>query len=250
MTRLGKNPAFSLPQFPNLSTVTEKDEANRIGREVGAYLHDLGFNLDFAPVADVLTNPENTVVKARSFGMDPFLVTELCSAYSEGLHENGVLSTWKHYPGHGGTAGDTHEGLAILDKSWDAMREAELIPFSQASEKGADLIMTCHISLPQVLGNDTPVTFSREMITEKLREELGYSGLVVTDALNMGAVIQRYSPADAGRLAVAAGNDLILMPEDLKEAAEAIVQAVQEGIVPEEQIDESVERILKAKKRI
>lgn len=233
----------------NLSTDLEaaREKAYETGAYIGAYLKDLGFNLDFAPVADVWSNPENTVVKRRSFGSDPELVSELALAVSDGLNSQGVYSTFKHFPGHGATAGDTHEGYAYTEKTLEELRECELVPFQAAIDAGADFIMAGHISLPGILGDVTPASLSYEMLTGVLREEMGYDGMIVTDALNMGAIAEHYTPAEAAVKALQAGADLILMPEDFKAAYQGVLDAAESGQLSQERIDASVKRILEYK---
>lgn len=226
-----------------------RDAAYETGVQIGSYLSELGFNLDFAPVADVWSNPENTVVKKRSFGAESELVSEMALAVSDGLNSQGVYSTFKHFPGHGATAGDTHEGYAYTDKTLEELRACELVPFQAAVDEGADFIMAAHISLPEILDDATPASLSYKMLTEVLREEMGYDGIIVTDALNMGAVVQHYTSEEAAVKALQAGADLILMPEDFKEAYQGVLDAVEDGRLSQERIDASVRRILEAKLR-
>lgn len=238
------------PVIGNMSGVAGeggRERAYEIGTQMGTYLSGLGFNLDFAPVADVWSNPENTVVRKRSFGSDPGQVSELALAVSQGLMEQDVLSCFKHFPGHGATAGDTHAGYAYTDKTLEELKECELIPFAEGIRKEVPLIMVGHISLPQVTGDDTPASLSYSVITELLREDMGYDGLVVTDALNMGAIVQQYSSAQAAVMTLQAGADLILMPKDFLAAYEGVLQAVEDGTLSEERIDRSLERILRVK---
>ena len=209
-----------------------------------------GFNLDFAPVADVWSNPENTVVKRRSFGSDAAIVSNLALALSDGLTSQGVCSTFKHFPGHGATAGDTHEGYAYTSKTLEELRACELVPFQAAVDAGADFIMAGHISLPEILGDSTPASLSSEMLTGVLREEMGYDGIIVTDALNMGAVVQHYTSAEAAVKALQAGADLLLMPENFEEAYQGVLAAAEEGRISQERIDASVRKILEVKLRM
>ena len=179
--------------------------AYETGVTLGTYLRDLGFNVDFAPDADVLSNPENEVVRYRSFGSDPALVAEMAAAELKGLKEQGVLGCYKHFPGHGATAGDTHAGYAYTDKTLEELMSCELIPFQRGVEEGVSMIMAGHISLPSVVGDDTPASLSSTMITEVLRGQMGYDGIVITDAMNMGAISQSLqfrrggSPGNSGR---------------------------------------------------
>ena len=224
------------------------DTANAFfaGYTIGSYLNDYGFTMDFAPDTDVNTNPKNPVIGKRAFGSDPQLVADMANAFLDGLHANSVLGVIKHYPGHGDTKSDTHSGYVQVDKSWDELLECELIPFIECMDK-ADAVMAAHITLPNVSDDGLPASLSHTLIQEKLRTELGWDGLVVTDSLSMGAVTKKYSSAEAAVLAVQAGCDLLLMPEDLEKAMQGILDAVGNGEISEERIDESLLRILKVK---
>ena len=222
-------------------------QAKQAGDTIGTYLSDLGFNLDFAPDADVLTNPDNTVVKKRSFGSDPRVVSDMSLAVAQGLAQHQVYSVYKHFPGHGATAGDTHQGYAYTDKTLDELKQSELIPFENAIQNNAAFIMAAHISAPRVTGDDTPASLSKTMITDILRGQMGYDGIVVTDAMNMGAVTEQYTSAQAAVKALQAGADLVLMPEDFQEAYQGVLDAVKDGTLTEQRINESVTRIVKGK---
>lgn len=222
-------------------------QARQAGETIGSYLSELGFNLDFAPDADVLTNPDNTVVKKRSFGSDPRVVSDMSLAVAQGLAQHQVHSVYKHFPGHGATAGDTHQGYAYTDKTLDELKQSELIPFENAIRNNAAFIMAAHISAPRVTGDDTPASLSKTMITDILRGQMGYDGIVVTDAMNMGAVTEQYTSAQAAVKALQAGADLVLMPEDFQEAYQGVLDAVKDGTLTEQRINESVTRIVKVK---
>lgn len=222
-------------------------QARQAGETIGSYLSELGFNLDFAPDADVLTNPDNTVVKKRSFGSDPRVVSEMSLAVAQGLAQHQVYSVYKHFPGHGATAGDTHQGYAYTDKTLDELKQSELIPFENAIQNNAAFIMAAHISAPRVTGDDTPASLSKTMITDILRGQMGYDGIVVTDAMNMGAVTEQYTSAQAAVKALQAGADIVLMPEDFQEAYQGVLDAVKDGTLTEQRVNESVTRIVKVK---
>lgn len=217
------------------------------GRTVGTYLYELGFNLDFAPDADVMTNPENTVVKRRSFGTDPELVAAMSLAYINGLEQTKIIGCFKHYPGHGATKGDTHEGYAFTEKNLEELTEEELVPFINGIEQKVPMIMAGHISLPNVTGDTLPASLSKKMITDILREDLGYEGLVITDALNMGAIADQYTSGEACIMTLEAGADMFLMPADFKSAYEDVLAAVYEGRIGEEALNEAVKRIIRLK---
>lgn len=222
-------------------------QAKQAGETIGSYLSELGFNLDFAPDADVLTNPDNTVVKKRSFGSDPRVVSDMSLAVAQGLAQHQVYSVYKHFPGHGATAGDTHQGYAYTDKTLDELKQSELIPFENAIQNNAAFIMAAHISAPRVTGDNTPASLSKTMITDILRGQMGYDGIVVTDAMNMGAVTEQYTSAQAAVKALQAGADVVLMPEDFQEAYQGVLDAVKDGTLTEQRINESVTRIVTVK---
>lgn len=250
VTRIGNNPGFSVAKIDDMSSLGERgdlEEASQTGHTIGRYLADLGFNLDFAPVADVLTNSENTVVKKRSFGSDPRRVSDMALAVAESLEAEGIHAVMKHFPGHGATAADTHAGYAYTEKTLEELFEEELVPFQEGIQSGITLIMVAHISVPEITGDDTPCSLSEYMITEVLREKMGYDGIVVTDAMNMGAINNQYSSSEAVVKAVQAGADMILTPANFTEAFNGVKTAVDNGNITEERINESVRRILKVK---
>lgn len=250
VARIAGNRAFGVEDVGNISEIGASgncDLAYQAGSTIGAYLSALGFNLDFAPVADVWSNKKNTVVKYRSPGSDPELVRDMVIAQIEGFKEQGILCAVKHFPGHGSTSEDSHNGAAVVERTLQELFECDLIPFKGAVQAGVPFVMVGHLSLPKVVEKDVPAVFSKEIITDILRGELGFCGIVITDALDMGAVTDYYSSAQAAVMAVAAGADMLLMPEDFVAAYEGVLNAVQRGELTQERIDESVRRILKVK---
>ncbi len=250
VARIARNRAFGVEDVGNISEIGASgncDLAYQAGGTIGAYLSALGFNLDFAPVADVWSNKKNTVVKYRSPGSDPELVRDMVIAQIEGFKEQGILCAVKHFPGHGSTSEDSHNGAAVVERTLQELFECDLIPFKGAVQAGVPFVMVGHLSLPKVVEDDVPAVFSKEIITDILRGELGFDGIVITDALDMGAVTDYYSSAQAAVMAVAAGADMLLMPEDFVAAYEGVLNAVQRGELTQERIDESVRRILKVK---
>ena len=237
----------ALPSMCLVGDTGDPEQAEQIGRSIGRSLAGLGLNVDFAPVADVLTEPQNQVVRYRSFGSDPKLVTEMCRACAQGMLEEGVWPTYKHFPGHGSTVGDSHEGFALSNRTREELLSSELMPFADAASAGIPFIMSGHISFPNVTGDTAPASLSGELLTGLLREELGYDGILITDALNMGAVVQNYSIAQSAVMAVQAGNDMLLIFNDMDAYYQALLEAVRQGEIGEERIDESVERILRLK---
>lgn len=253
VTRVAKNGAFGVDNVGDMCDMGADGDVERAyaaGEYMGEYLSELGLNVDFAPVADVLSNPENQVVKKRSFGSEPEVVSDMAVAVAKGLESQNVISTYKHFPGHGATAGDTHEGYAYTDKTLDELKACELIPFQEGIDNGIPMIMIGHISLPNVTGDNTPASLSKTVITDLLREEMGYDGVVITDALNMGAIVQEYSSSQACVKAIQAGADILLMPEDFHAAYQGVIAAVKDGTLSEARIDESAARILRMKMTI
>ena len=250
VARVASNPAFSVTQYQGMRAIGDTgdpSQAYQAAQTISSYLKDLGFNMDFAPDADVITNPENKVIGNRSFGTDPQLVGDMVSAAVKGFRDQVMASCIKHFPGHGGTKGDTHEGYAYTDRTVEQMESAELLPFRSGIEAGVEFIMASHISAPNTPAGDTPASLSSYMLTDLLREQMGYQGLVITDAMNMGAISQQYSSAQAAVQAFQAGADMILMPENFTEAYNGILQAVQSGQITQERLDTSVLRILETK---
>lgn len=250
VARVSSNPAFGITPIGNMSDVGARgdvQEAYQIGAQIGSYLSDLGFNMDAAPDADVLTNPWNEVVAYRSFGSDPQLVASMAEAELQGLEDQGILGLYKHYPGHGGTAADSHEGQVYVEETLDELMDGAFVPFQQGIDAGTDVIMVSHISCPNVTGDYTPATLSYLLVTEILREDMGFDGIVITDALNMGAITQLYTSDQAAVAALQAGADILLMPEDFQTAYNGVLQAVASGTLTEERIDQSVRRILNIK---
>ena len=252
VARIGNNENFSVKKFSNMSSIGAQNDlgqAYEVGDTIGAYLSEYGFNLDFAPVADVLSNQENQVVKERCFGNEPEQVAAMDLEVMEGLQNHNVYACMKHFPGHGGTAGDTHQGYAYTKSTMEEMKEFDLIPFQKGIEQGISFIMISHISVPNGVEEDVPASISYELVTELLREEMGYEGIAITDAMNMGAITENYGTGEATVRAIEAGIDIVLMPKDFKQAYNAVVEAVNSGRIPEERIDESVKRILAVKKQ-
>lgn len=240
-------------QFPRLMAFgAARDErlAEEAGRITGEEARALGVHVNFAPVVDVNNNPRNPVINTRSYGEDPAMVGRLASAYIRGLESAGVSATLKHFPGHGDTDVDSHLGLPIIKHPKTRLDQMELVPFRAGIAAGADAVMTAHIELPELDPTpQTPTTLSAPIVQGLLRKELGFDGLIYTDSMGMAGVAALYSPGEAAVRAVKAGNDVILHSPDDGAAFAAVVQAVKAGEIPQKQIDESVERILRAKAR-
>lgn len=221
-------------------------QAYEAGLNIGSYLNELGFNLDFAPVADV-AGSENSAIGDRSFGSDAQLVGEMVANVVGGMEGTGVSSCLKHFPGLGDTTDDTHDGRVEITKTLDEMRATDFIPFKAGIDAGADFVMVSHATMSAVEGDAVPSSMSRTVMTDILRNELGFQGIIITDALNMGAITEYYTSEEAVIMAVEAGADMLLMPEDFETAYNALLTAVQDGTISEERINESLERIYRIK---
>ncbi|MCL2096743.1 MAG: glycoside hydrolase family 3 protein [Oscillospiraceae bacterium] len=214
---------------------------------IAGYLSPLGFNVNFAPVADVFTNSENTVIGDRAFSADPYEAGKFVESFTKGLLENNILPALKHFPGHGDTVSDSHFGAASTKKTLEELFVGEFIPFNGGIAAGAPFVMTGHISAPNITGNHLPATFSEFLLKNVLRKSLGFENIIISDALEMGAVAQYYNNAETAVNAVAAGVDMLLMPNNFREARDGLLNAVKSGELSEEKIDESVKRILNVK---
>lgn len=248
--RVGSNSAFGVERIRAMGMLAVQQDTEVVydaAAAIGAYLSDLGFNVDFAPDADVITNEANQVIGDRSFGSDPEVVSDMAWAYTEGLHEHGILACYKHFPGHGGTVEDSHSGYAYSYKTLEELGETELVPFQDGCDKGIEFVMVSHVSAPNVTGSDVPATLSEELVTGLLREGMGYQGIIITDSMNMGAVSEHYTPQDAAVMAVQAGCDMLLMSDYFEPSYNAVLDAVADGRIPMEDIDASVIRIVETK---
>ena len=253
VARIANNGNFDVEKFESMGAIGatgDPQNAYRCGNTIGTYLHRYGFDIDFAPVADVNTNPENIVIGARAFSDDPQVAAPMVTGYLQGLKDAGITGCIKHFPGHGDTQADTHYGYAQSLKTWDEMLACELITFKAGIQWGTQLIMTAHIAAPNVTGTDIPATMSPLILQDKLRGELGYQNLIITDAMEMGAITLQYTNAEAAVGTLLAGADIVLGPQNFVEAFDAVVRAVEDGVLTEQRIDQSVRRILKLKKQI
>ena len=221
-------------------------QAYEAGLTIGTYLKDLGFNLDFAPIADVADSGKNTLGD-RVFGSDAALVGDMVANMVDGIEGTGTSSCLKHFPGIGYVEGDTHDGRVETEKTLDEMRDSDFIPFKAGIDAGADFVMVSHITVSSVEEDAVPSTLSKTIVTDILRNELGFQGVIITDAMDMGAITKYYTADEAAVQAIAAGADMLLMPEDFQAAYEAVLAAVQDGIISEERIDASLERIYRVK---
>ena len=223
--------------------------AERMGSAIAQEATAIGINWLLAPVVDVNNNPANPVINVRAFGDTAEVVAELTSAFIAGAKKSQVLTTAKHFPGHGDTDVDSHLQLPVVEHDLERLQALELVPFDRAIAANVDSIMTAHLQLPN-LDPDFPSTLSKATLSGLLRRDMGFEGLIVTDALVMGGVAQQYGPAEAAVLAVEAGADILLMPGDVEGAIAAVCDAVTEGRIASDDILRSVERIWRAKHKI
>ncbi|HEX8395928.1 MAG TPA: glycoside hydrolase family 3 N-terminal domain-containing protein [Pyrinomonadaceae bacterium] len=224
--------------------------AYRQGKIIAEEMRAIGVNWLFAPVADINNNPDNPVINIRSFGASPERVGEFVSALAKGVRDGGALATLKHFPGHGDTATDSHIGLSIVPVDKQRINSVELVPFKMGIGSGVDAVMTAHLAMPKVTGDEVPGTLNPKITTDILRKELGFNGIVTTDAMEMGAIKKTYSDEKSVVMAVKAGADIVLLPSDARKTIDAIEAAVKSGELTEERINESVRRLLSAKYRL
>ncbi len=243
-----------MSQWPNnmgIGATNSTDLAYGFGYGYGTEMAALGFNMAFAPVFDVNTNPDNPIIGPRSIGSDPEMVSELGTNILGGHLESGIISTVKHFPGHGDTSVDSHSGLPILDFNLTRLREIELVPFQSAIDSGVPAIMTAHIAIPALDPTGRPATLSKPILTDLLREEMGFDGVIVTDAIEMKAISTNFGVLEAAKLAIVAGTDILLYagnnPAILRSYHQFLLDEVASGNITEERVNESVMRILKLK---
>ena len=234
--------AFTIGSTGDASLATEA--ATAIARQLGV----LGFNLDFAPVADVHTNPANPVIGKRAYGTTPQLVSQMVLAAMEGFGKERIIPVVKHFPGHGDTQTDSHVGLAVVPHERERMDAVELAPFRAAIAAGIPCVMTAHVTTPGLSDSGLPATLNPEILTDLLRNELQFDGVIFTDAMEMGAITEYYGEAESIVMAVEAGADMLLVPVSLERACEALLRAVSDGRISEARIDASVQRILTLKR--
>ncbi|MCM1233135.1 MAG: beta-N-acetylhexosaminidase [Ruminococcus flavefaciens] len=243
------NSGIDVIQVDDMAQIGENGDtaqAYETGLTIGNYLKELGFNLDFAPVADV-TGEEKSAVGDRAFGSDPQLVGDMVANVVEGIEGTGVSSCLKHFPGIGAAKEDTHDGRVETEKTLDEMRSLDFIPFQAGIKAGADFVMVSHITVASE--EAVPSSLSKTIMTDILRGELGFEGVIITDALNMSAITEYYTTEEAAVMALQGGADMLLMPEDFNKAYDAVLAAVEDGAITEERIDESLRRIYRVKYR-
>lgn len=248
---------FTRWPVPTLLTATADPQlAYSVGMAFAQEMQAVGINMNLAPVADLYTNPDNPIIGRRSFGTFPEQVAPIVTAFAQGMQAEGVLAVAKHFPGHGDTSADSHVTLPVVTYDMGRLSATELVPFMALAQADVGGIMTAHISFPALEPEvGLPASLSGHIVTDLLRDELGYDGLVMTDALDMDAIDTVYSPAEAALMTIEAGSDFVLIgahvsPDAQASAMEAVVAAVESGQIAEARIDESVRRILSAKQQL
>ena len=250
VVRVADNEAFGAQDVGDasaLGSAGDTEAAKRAAEQIADYLMPLGFNLDFAPVADVVDPLRSDTMGLRSFSSDAAVAADMVRAEVEGFRDKKMLCCAKHFPGIGAAAGDSHEGAITIEATNEELETVDLVPFRAAIEAGVPMIMVGHVSLPNIVGDSTPAPLSSAVVQGMLRDSLGYTGIIVTDSLSMGAITDYYTPAEAAVAALKAGCDIPLMPERLDEAYQGVLSAVQVGELTEERLDEPLTRILTAK---
>jgi beta-N-acetylhexosaminidase len=240
------HPFVNLPSNNRVGSKNDEELARKLGVLQAKKLNYFGLNMNFAPVLDINSNLNNPVIGSRSYGNNPDLVSRMGIQTIKGIESEGIIPVVKHFPGHGDTSVDSHTSLPIVHHDIDRLTEFELIPFEEAVKHNVNVIMTAHILLPKI-DNESPATLSKAIITDILRERLGFDGVVITDDLTMGAISKNYQLGEAVVKAILAGNDMVLIAhgeENRKQAVASLLSAVRSGKIPEKRIDESVYRIL------
>lgn len=238
---------ITIPSMLEVGRTNDEEISYKVGKILASEIASFGVNLDFAPVLDVFSNPNNTVIGDRAFGVDYQSVVKMSLPFAHGMQEENIIPVYKHFPGHGDTAADSHVELPVVNKTKEELYQNELIPFKNAIDDGAQAIMVAHIALPNVTGNYLPATLSKEVITDILRNELKFDGVVITDAINMGALANNYNLEEICEYSINAGADCLLMPKNPVETVNTIEKLINENRISEEKINEAVTRILKLK---
>jgi beta-N-acetylhexosaminidase len=242
---------LKLPSSGYIGKKNNEVLSNKVGEALGDEVGSLGLNLDFAPVLDINSNPKNPIIGDRAFGNNADLVSRLGLSTMKGIQSKGIISAVKHFPGHGDTSVDSHKGLPLVNNDLTRLRSFELIPFKKAIDNGADMVMVAHILLPK-LDSQYPASLSKNVITDLLRKELGFNGVIITDDMTMGAITLNYDINKAAVTSLKAGSDIVLVCHDFnkeKTVLDSIRNAVNNKELTQEEIDDKVYRILKLKEK-
>ena len=249
VSRVGSNPAMGCTEIPSMQSLGEQADPAAVyqaGQNIAENLRAVGLNMDFAPVADVASS-SSAVIGSRSFGSDAQLCASMVSVLTGSLQTKGVVPCLKHFPGYGSAITDDHYGTSILTKTLDDLEACDFLPFVSGIEAGAPFVMVRHLSVPEVVGDETPSDLSSKIVSEILRNKLGFTGVIITDSHQMASITDHYTSGEAAVKALQAGVDMILMPQDLQAAFDGVKAALNDGTLTQERIDESVLRILQVK---
>ena len=246
VSRIANSNKFRVEKKPNNNAMTTYDDAYKQGYYIGSYLKKYHIDVDFAPVADINSDSQDNAIGERSFGDNPILVSTMVNAFISGLHDNNIIACTKHFPGHGNSKDDSHLNEVNIEDTLEMLKEEELVPFINNLDI-SDMVMIGHIKTPNTTNDDLPASLSKEIITDILRDTYKYDGLVITDSFEMAAITKYYTNQEVVLTAIEAGVDILLMPENYKEAFDTIIQAINTNQIKEERINESVKRILKLK---
>jgi len=242
---------FALPWNMTLGAIQNNQLIEEAGAAISKHTKRLGVHFNFAPVVDINTNPDNPIIGNRSFGEDKLNVTKKALAFMNGMHREGVLSSAKHFPGHGDTDSDSHKTLPTINFSSKRINEVELYPYRELIPKGLSSVMVAHLNVPELeAGEGKPASLSKTIISDILKKNMGFNGLIFTDALDMKGVSRNREPGEVDLEAFLAGNDVLLMSEDVSKASKSIIEAVNSGVVSEKRLELSVKKILYAKYKV
>lgn len=250
VSRVGGKNGTGVPVFPNMSSIGatgQTGQAYAVGSQLGGSLKRLGFNLNFAPVSDVNTNPNNPVIGVRAFSNNQHVAAQMVAAEVSGLQDQNVSATLKHFPGHGDTSVDSHTDMPVSYASYDRLKQVEFVPFTAGMNAGADFVMMSHVNMRGITNNNLPASMSRQIVTGMLRNDMNFSKLIITDSLQMGAITKNFSRSEIGINCLRAGVDVLLMPQDIPQTIAGIKAALNSGTYSEAELNQTLYRILKMK---
>lgn len=247
LKKLNDADVLTIPSMLDLGNTLDTELSYQVGTVVGEELDAFGFNIDFAPSLDIFSNENNTVIGNRAFGKTKEQVSKMAIPFADGLKKVGIIPVYKHFPGHGDTEVDSHLGLPVVTKTKEELLTREIVPYKTAFKSSPSAIMVAHIALPNITKDSTPATLSKVVITDWLRKELGFDGVVFSDAIDMKALSDNYSVKEIAVKGINAGIDVFIKPSNAKELFDAIKDGIEDGSIEEKKIDASVRRILSMK---
>jgi beta-glucosidase-like glycosyl hydrolase len=244
------NDTINFPKNMTLGAIADESLIYEVGKEIGKQCRAIGVHVNFAPVVDINSNPENPIIGIRSFGEFKEEVARRGKIFAKGLQDAGCIACAKHFPGHGDTCVDSHLDLPVVEHTINRLEQEELYPFKILIDSGVGGIMSAHLAVPAIDDSCLPASVSRLIVTDLLKKKLGFEGLVFTDGMNMGGITKMFRPEEAALRAIHAGNDILLCPLDVENSIDYLVQAVKNGLLDEKEIDEHVLKILKVKEQL